>query len=191
MDDQATQSTNPQQSSSMAIFGTKIPTTMALAIALLLFFLPFAEIRCNGTAVANNTGLGIAIGSEWKEVVSKNMFGSEVDGGKTSDNNKQDPNKFAIAALALGIIGLLIAILVGNRGGKINAIIAVLGAASLIAMLVDLKSKARSENSVKSSDLGINMGVNVGVEATAAFYFAVILFLLAALFSWQRSKMRN
>ncbi len=58
------------------LLGTKIPSSIAFLLAILLFLLPFAEIRCNGTAVANNTGLGIATGQEWKEVVSKSIFGN-------------------------------------------------------------------------------------------------------------------
>jgi hypothetical protein len=182
--------TPPATPSSTGIFGTKIPATAAFLIAILLFLLPFAEVRCNGSAMANNTGLGIAMGSEWKEVVSKNIFGESLN---TSDdkkefNQKQDPNIFAIAALALGVVGLIIAFLNFKGGGKINLFIGLLAAASLIAMLIDLKSKVKSDTSVKSSDLNFNMGMKITVDGTGWFYFALILFLAAALFSWQRSK---
>jgi hypothetical protein len=180
----------PATPSSTGIFGTKIPATAAFLVAILLFLLPFAEVRCNGSAMANNTGLGIAMGSEWKEVVSKNIFGESLN---TSDdkkefNQKQDPNIFAIAALALGVLGLIIAFLNFKGGGKINLFIGLLAAVSLIAMLIDLKSKVKSDASVKSSDLNFNMGMKITVDGTGWFYFALFLFLAAALFSWQRSK---
>lgn len=70
-------------------------------------------------------------------------------------------------------------------------VIGILAAASLIAMLFDLKSKIKSENSIKSSDLGLNAGVSVTVDGTTAFYFAVILFLVGAIFSWQRGKVKT
>ena len=75
---QATQTSTPVASTapSPGVFGTKIPSSSAFLLAIVLFLLPFAEIRCNGAAVANNTGLGIATGAEWKEVVTKNIFGS-------------------------------------------------------------------------------------------------------------------
>src|SRR3954471_14062422 len=75
---QGTQATMPVTSpaSSTSLFGTKIPSSIAFLLAILLFLLPFAEIRCNGAAVANNTGLGIATGTEWKEVVTKSIFGN-------------------------------------------------------------------------------------------------------------------
>ncbi|MFI5187738.1 MAG: hypothetical protein ACHQF0_13485 [Chitinophagales bacterium] len=185
-----TQATTPATSST-GLFGTKIPASAAFLVAILLFLLPFAEVKCNGTALANNTGIGIAMGSEWKEVASKNLFGNGLgDNTQANDqkNQKQDPNMFAIAALGLGVIGLLIAFFAPKGGGKANVVIAILAAVSLIAMLIDLKSKVKSDNSVKSSDLGLNAGVSVTVDGTAAFYFTIILFLLAAFFSWQRSK---
>ena len=155
--------------------------------------MPFAEVRCNGNPMARNTGLGIAMGSEWKEVVSKNVFGQSLntDDNKQDFNQRQDPNIFAIAALALGVIGFLIALLDFKGGGKINLIVALLAMVSLIAMLIDLKSKAKSNTSVKSSDLDLNMGVKVTVDGTNWFYFALILLLAAAFFSWQRRKIQT
>ena len=183
----------PPSTSSTGLFGTKIPASAAFLVAILLFLLPFAEVKCNGTALASNTGIGIAMGSEWKEVASKNLFGNSFgDNTQTNDQKaqKQDPNMFAIAALGLGVIGLLLAFFAPKGGGKVNAMFAILAAVALVAMLIDLKSKAKSDNSLKSSDLGINAGVSVTVDGTAALYFAIILFLLAALFSWQRSKVK-
>jgi hypothetical protein len=185
--------TSPATPSSTGIFGTKIPATAAFLVAILLFLLPLAEVRCNGSAMANNTGLGIAMGSEWNELVTKNIFGESLNtnDSKKEFNQKRDPNIFAIAALALAVVGLLIALLNFNGGGKINLFIGLLAAASLIAMLIDLKSKVKSDTSVKSSDLNFNMGMKITVDGTAWFYFTLILFLAAALFSWQRSKVKT
>lgn len=181
-------------SPSKGIFATKIPSTAAFLVAVLLFLLPFAEVRCNGSAIANNTGLGIAMGHEWKEVVSKNLFGRSFESSSPDRkelNQGRDPNKFAIAALVLGAIGLVIAFLNFRGGGKINLFVGLLGAASLIAMLIDLKSKVKSDTSVKSSDLGINMGMKVTVDGTGWFYFAVVLFVVAAIFGRQLHKTKT
>ena len=182
---------------SPGVFGTRIPATAAFLVAVLLFLLPFAEVKCNGTALASNTGIGIAMGRQWKEIKDKTFFGN--DGSNNSENSssgendrkKQDPNIYAIAALALGIIGLLIALMLPRSGAQINLFVGILAAAALIAMLFDLRSQTRSENSIKSSDLNLNAGVEVTVDPTIAFYFTVILFLLAALFSWQRSRTKD
>jgi hypothetical protein len=182
--------------SSPGLLGTKIPATAAFVLAVLLFLLPFAEVRCNGTPIANNTGLGIAIGSEWKEVMSKSFFGNDFNHnsenpGQSNEHKKQDPNKFAIVALALGIIGVVIALVVPKGGGVMNVLVGVLAAVSLIAMLIDLKSKTKPDDSVRSSELGINTDTIIRVDGTAAFYLSILLFLLAALFSWQRSKAKT
>jgi hypothetical protein len=190
---QGTQATIPVPSPtpSTGLLGTKIPSSIAFLLAILLFLLPFAEIRCNGTAVANNTGLGIATGAEWKEVVTKSIFGNGFQNNSSTNESKvqkQDPNIFAIAALALGVIGVLIAFLTPKGGGKFNLFVGALAAVSLIAMLIDLRSKAKSENSVKSSDLDFNAGVVVTVDGTGWFYFTIILFILGGVFSYLRGK---
>jgi hypothetical protein len=190
---QGTQATTPISSTapSAGVFGTKIPSSIAFLLAILLFLLPFAEIRCNGTAVANNTGLGIATGAEWKEVVSKSIFGNGFQNNPSSNDSKvqkQDPNIFAIAALALGVIGVLIAFLTPKGGGRFNLFVGALAAVSLIAMLIDLRSKARSDNSIKSSDLDLNAGVSVTVDGTGWFYFTIILFILGGVFSYLQGK---
>ena len=188
-----TQATAPVASttSSTGLLGTKIPSSIAFLLAILLFLLPFAEIRCNGTAVASNTGLGIATGTEWKEVVTKSIFGNEFQNNPSTNESKvqkQDPNIFAIAALALGVIGVLIAFLTPKGGGKFNLFVGALAAISLIAMLIDLRSKAKSDNSLKSSDLDFNGGAVVTVDGTGWFYFTIILFILGGVFSYLQGK---
>ena len=193
---QGTQATVPVSSSttSTGLLGTKIPSSIAFLLGILLFLLPFAEIRCNGAAVANNTGLGIATGAEWKEVVTKSIFGSGFQNNPSTNESKvqkQDPNVFAIAALALGVIGVLIAFLTPKGGGRFNLFVGALAAVSLIAMLIDLRSKLKSENSVKSSELDLNAGVIVTVDGTGWFYFTIILFILGGVFSYLQGKSKQ
>ena len=193
---QGTQATVPVSSSttSTGLLGTKVPSSIAFLLAILLFLLPFAEIRCNGAAVANNTGLGIATGTEWKEVVTKSIFGSGFQNNPSTNESKvqkQDPNVFAIAALALGVIGVLIAFLTPKGGGRFNLFVGALAAVSLIAMLIDLRSKLKSENSVKSSELDLNAGVIVTVDGTGWFYFTIILFILGGVFSYLQGKSKQ
>ena len=176
---------------SPSLFGTKIPSSIAFLLAILLFLLPFAEIRCNGAAVANNTGIGIATGAEWKEVVTKNIFGNGFQNNPSTNDTKvqkQDPNIFAIASLALGVIGVLIAFLTPKGGGRFSLFVGALAAVSLIAMLIDLRSKAKSENSIKSSDLDFNAGIAITVDGTGWFYFTIILFILGGVFSYLQGK---
>src|SRR5258705_11525423 len=82
------------------IFGTKIPAGVAFAIGILLFFLPFAEVKCNGNSFAKNSGFGIATGKEWKS--NGGMLGNGLN-ETTNGNQKNDPNVYAIVGLALGV----------------------------------------------------------------------------------------
>jgi len=174
-------------------FGGNIPSAIAFLVGILLFLLPFAEVRCNGTALANNTGLGIAMGSDWKELVSKKLgVSDDTDATANREYSKShDPNVFAIIALALGVIGLLVGVLTVARKSNINFYIGLLAAAALVGMLVDLRSKAKSDTSVNSSDLGVNVAMKVTVDATAAFYIAVIVFIVAAILSLQTSRVKS
>jgi hypothetical protein len=66
-----------------------------------------------------------------------------------------------------------------------------LAAVSLIAMLIDLRSKAKSDNSIKSSDLNFNVDVSVTVDGTGWFYLAIILFILGGVFSYLLGKSKQ
>ena len=176
------------------MFGSSMPSAVAFLAAILLFLLPFAEVRCNGTALANNTGLGIAMGSDWKEVITKNIFGDsgEMETKEKKEYNKShDPNVFAIIALALGVIGFLVAVLAVARKSNINFYIGLFAAASLVAMLIDLRSKAKSDTSLNSSNVDVNVPVKITVDGTAAYYIAVVVFIVAAILSLQRTKRRG
>jgi hypothetical protein len=177
-------------STTTGMFGSRMPSAAAFLVAILLFLLPFAEVRCNGTALANNTGLGIAMGSDWKEVITKNMFGDTGDmetKEKREYSKSHDPNVFAIIALALGVIGFLVAVLAVARKSNMNFYLGLLGAASLVAMLIDLRSKAKSDTSL-NSNLDVNVPVKITVDGTAGYYIAVILFIVAAILSLQLGK---
>jgi len=178
-------------STTTGMFGSRMPSAAAFLVAILLFLLPFAEVRCNGTALANNTGLGIAMGSDWKEVITKNMFGDTGDmetKEKREYSKSHDPNVFAIIALALGVIGFLVAVLAVARKSNMNFYLGLLAAASLVAMLIDLRSKAKSDTSLNSSNLDVNVPVKITVNGTAGYYIAVILFIVAAILSLQLGK---
>ncbi len=192
----------PPKTTNSGVFGTKIPASVAFVIAVLLFFLPFAEVRCNGTALAQNSGFGIAIGTQWKNVMGGGMFGNSDLGGNNSNeelNKKQDPNIYAIAAMGLGVLGLLLSF-AGSKGGAMGGLVTgLLSAGALIGLMIDLKNNPK----LKSSDLNTpktdngNLGLDrlgnmeVTVDFTAWFYIAIIALLAAALFSYKRMQQAN
>lgn len=184
---QPTTSYNPPP----GLFGTKIPSGVAFAAGILLFLLPFAEVKCNGKSFASNTGLGIATGKEWK--TTGDLFGSDLLGGassKTEGNQKNDPNLYAIIALALGVIGLVLSLTNAKTATGSALVSGILSAGALIGLLFDLKKKAQEPLPGKTGgDLDNTMNnVKVSLEMTPWFYVAVVAFLVAAFFCYKRLK---
>ena len=57
-----TTATTPQP----GIFGTKIPSSVAFGIGVLLFFMPFVDIKCNTMTLQTVSGVQLATGFEVK-----------------------------------------------------------------------------------------------------------------------------
>ena len=121
----ASASPAPASSSSPGVLGTKIPSTVVFSLGVLLFFMPFAEIKCKQNSKADfgglnmdfgggmnisNTGFGLAIGKQWDVKMEGlgGLFSGNSNDKWNKEQKKQDPNNYAIAALALGIAGLFL-----------------------------------------------------------------------------------
>ena len=180
------------------MFGTKIPSSVSFLVGVLLFLLPFAEIKCGDTVFAKNTGLGIAIGKEWQTVASKNMFGNDNDNKSTEDDakKKQDPNMYAIVALGLGVLGLLLSFTNAKAAIGSAILTGVLSAGALIGLMLDLQKKVKTDmgGNAHNNDAGNMFGldklndVKMTINFTPWFYIAVIAFLAAAIFSYLRMR---
>jgi hypothetical protein len=169
------------------VFGTKIPSGVTFAICVLLFFLPFAEVKCNGSLFANNSGFGIASGKEWK--TNRGMFGNDLGDSRT-ENQKNDPNVYAIIALTLGVIGLGLSLTNAKAAIGGAVISGVLSAGALVGLIFDLKKQVKGSIPVKTGgELGNRINdIKVTVEFTPWFYIAIIGFLTAAFFCYQRMR---
>ena len=198
------------QSSSPGVLGTKIPSTVVFTIGVLLFFMPFAEIKCKQNSNADfgglkmdfgggmnisNTGFGLAIGKQWD--VKMEGLGGLFSGNQNikKDQPKQDPNSYAIAALALGIIGLLLCLAKSKALNWVAMLAGILSAAALIGLRIDLDGKAKdpgkemsSGNDASSWGLDSLNDVNVHITYTPWFYIAVIAMIVAAVLSYLRMK---
>ena len=177
---------------SPGVFGTKIPSTVAFAIGILLFLLPFAEVKCNGSRMASNTGLGIATGKEWKTSLD-GFFGMDLDKETSKANNpkKKDPNAYAIIALAVGSIGLLLSFANARSAAGSALVSGILSAGALIGLMIDLKREVNNPLAVKNNeDFSNTMNpVKITLDFTPLFYVAVIAFLVAAFFCYKRIQL--
>jgi hypothetical protein len=167
---------------SNGIFGTKIPSSVAFIIAVLLFFLPFLDIKCNDVSLQKVSGIELATGFNIKGPGSDNsLFGNM---GKTTGakGEKKDPYVYALVALALGVVGFLLSLVNSKTTAFGGIILGVLGIAAMIWMMIDIKSD------IKGEGLGTGEGVRVAVEFTPWFFVTIVAFLAAAFFSYRRMR---
>jgi hypothetical protein len=189
------------------IFGTKIPSSVAFIAAILLFFMPFIDIKCNGMSLQTVSGFQLATGFKMKNNSSDNSFLNDVktdgiDKGITKTTTKsdnKDPNLYAMVALGLGVLGLLLSFTNAKAaiGGALVTGIASAGA--LVGLMLDIKKKvkldmpASSGKSDGSDVLGldklsseVNDKIAISVDFTPWFYIAIVAFLAAAFFCYKR-----
>jgi hypothetical protein len=172
-------------------FRKKHTTTVAFGVAVLLFLLPFVEIRCNGMAIAKNTGIGLAVGSDYSlgndMQTLKNQFDSDPQskkGGPSKESGKV--YAFALIALLLGIGGIALSF-TKIKPGIINTVIGVAAALSLLALMVQLNSDIKEKAGVKEgSDFTDN--IKVSIAFTIWYYLCIVSFLTAAFFSFKRGQ---
>ncbi len=187
---------------SPGMFGTKIPSTVAFAIGILLFFLPFSELKCSNQTIANKSGLDYALAHDWKPVggmMGKNDFGGSSKSTSTDKMQKGNTQILALAAAGLGILGLLLA-LAGAKAGGGGIVTGVLSAAALIALMIDekknlatsLQNQAVDKAKEGADSLGFDQIGNSmnDVKPVLAFspwiYVAIVAFLAAAFFCYKR-----
>jgi len=186
------------------IFGTKIPASVAFGIGVLLFFMPFIDIKCNNMTLQTVTGAQLATGFEIKGPGSDNsLVGSfekmDTDANKMNrKGEKKEANMFALAALGLGIIGLVLS-LIDKKGVIAGGVITgILGVVALIATLIDVKrkvkmdmpelgDKTKSTGATDFDKLGDSM--YIAVDFTPWFYIAVIAFAAGAWFCYKRMQL--
>jgi hypothetical protein len=187
-------------SAAPGMFGTKIPSTVAFVVGILLFLLPFAEIRCAGQKLASKSGLDFALDNKWKPVGGGLMGKSDMQDQSLSAGKEQKGNTqiLIIVAFGLGAIGLLLS-LAGGVGGIATGVLA---AGALIGFMLDLKKNVndslREQALNKTQEGADNMGFDkIGntmgdMKPTLAFspwfYIAVVAFLAAAFFCYKRMQ---
>lgn len=193
------------------MFGTKIPSSVAFVVGILLFFMPFLDIKCNNMSLQTVTGVQLATGFKMKNNSSDNSFLDDIKPKGTDETitktaaktDKKDPNLYAMIALGLGVLGLLLSF-TNAKAAIGGAMVTGIGAAgALIGMMLDVKKKVKLDipdvsdktpdndvgNTIDKIGDGVNSltdKVNITVDFTPWFYIAVVAFLAAAFFCYKR-----
>lgn len=170
-------------------------TTISFAVGILLFFLPFMEIKCNGTTLAQMSGLNMVTGAEPKVGGDLDKMSKALNDGatpttktETKTDKKGKVYLLAIAALALGVIGLIVAITKKGVYNKTEMIIGVVGAVALLALMFHVKSDVNKMMQDGKKD-EISTVMNLTAEFTFWFYLCVLSYLSAAFFSYKQKEL--
>ena len=164
-------------------------SSVSFLVAVLLFLLPFVEIKCNGQSLASNTGIGLAFGTDYKTSAQmkslEDPFGSGSSEKEKVITESQKGKMYvpALIALVLGVIGFILS-LSGTKQNRISVFVGSLAAISLIVLMIeiqmDIKDTPRTGGDNFANDL------KVTAEFTAWYYLSLIGFIAAAFFSYNR-----
>src|SRR5690348_3959315 len=120
------------------IWATKTPTIVAFSCCLLIFFLPFIEIRSAGgykqklDGISLATGFTINLPSQNSDSSSERISSPQVNVTLLSD--KKDPDIYTLVALGLGIMGLFLSIVNARPDGIGGILAGTLSAAALMGL---------------------------------------------------------
>ena len=173
----------PSAMKPVSVLSTKIPSTVVFGIGLLLFLMPFLDIRCNTVSIQKVSGIQLATGFKVEAPGSNNSIFGKLDGLDTSDNKEPLSNKggnpYAIAALLLSIASLALAF--SSRKSAITGamITGVLGGIALIGLMIDVK------NAVGAETQG-DEGIVIAVIFTPWFYISLLAALAGAFLCFRR-----
>ncbi len=193
---------------SPGMFGTKIPASVAFIVAVLLFFMPFIDIKCNNMSLQTVTGIQLATGFKMKNSSSDNSFLDDLKTDKvdktitktTTDTDKKEPNLYAMVALGLGVLGLLLSFTNAKAAIGGAMVTGIASAGAMIGMMLDIKKKVKLDipsTGGETTEDGLTKGIenfgkdltekmNISVDFTPWFYVAVVAFLAAAFFCYKR-----
>ena len=196
-----------QPPASPGIFGSKVPATTAFVVAVLLFLMPFVDIKCNGSSLKKFNGLELATGykvdmdGQNNSLLDKAKETTVNTTAKVTDKSKK--SLYMLIALIVGGVGLILSFTNAKAFLAIAMLSGILGAGGLIMGMIDIKKDAKistpnlkdktPDNDVgntidkigdKMSDLSDN--IKITVDFTPWFYIAVIAFLAAAFFCYKR-----
>lgn len=179
-------------------FRRRHTVTISFIAGILLFLLPFAELRCVEYKLAKNSGWGLATGAQWTsgtlndlQNMMQSISGKEEREKQFQQEMKDGPNIFAIAALAAGVVGLAVALLPGRKRSLITLSAGILGVLMLVALFFQLKWQLRSQlSSGKDSD-GTGMSTYsklISIRFTVWYYLALASFAVAAFFGYKHHR---
>lgn len=142
-----------------------------------------------------NTGIGIAVGGNWKissswarNQVTEKMGKSGLDNEKML---KEGINIFALAALAAGLFGIGIAFSAFNWRSMAGMCAGILGVLMLLGLMIQYRIEMGSllnKERVGDDQLGMALGGILKLQFTIWYYLSLMAFAGAAFLNYMRDK---
>ena len=183
------------------MLASKTPSATLFIIAVLLFLMPFVDIKCGGMKLQDVKGFELATGFNLKSGGSDmplfdeaNTPGVDRTITKTATKtDRQQPNMFALVALILAVAGAGLCF-VNNKMAITGAMAAgVLSVASLVGLYFDIKKEVKSDLAGKPDEIGgkISEGLrdlNITVNFTPWYYITIVALLVGAFLCYKRMQ---
>lgn len=175
-------------------FAKRYTTSTGFLVAILLFLLPFVEIKCNNMPFAENTGIGLAFGTDYN--VSGQMKslqdGFSNLGGKENVKKSKEKGKMypvALTALLLGVAGLILSVANTKNSSAIQMVIGGLAAILLIVLMMQLNADVKDKQKTAATESDTAETIKVTVDFTLWYYLSVCSFLAAAFFAFKKRQL--
>lgn len=174
-------------------FRKRHTNTVSFAVGILLFLLPFVEVKCGAVTMAGNTGVGIAAGLPWKTAMgaSDNEYFDKLRQPSAKSSKQllsEGPNVFAMLALVFAALGVAICFSYHRMRSMTGLSAGILAALMMIALLIQYKLAMRTAMSSNDEIRDINMGAIVQMKFTAWYFLSLASFAAAAFFSYKHSR---
>ena len=172
------------------ILSSKTPTTIGFALCVLLFLLPFLNLKNEKGYRQDITGLQLVTGFIIN--LPAEDKGNEGFGERRFRNvvlsEARESNVYALIALGLGIMGCFLS-WVNARPDGIGGVLA--GALSAAALLIYLLTSAKTTTvGVAQSEIGSGAEI-LAMKFSPWYYLVIVLFTLAAFFSYKRIRLNR
>ncbi len=174
-------------------FRKRHTNTISFAVGILLFLLPFAEVKCGSVTLVGNTGIGIAAGLPWKTAMgaSDNEYFNKLRQPTATSSSQllnEGPNVFAILALVFAALGVAICFSYHKMRSMAGLSAGILAAIMMIALLIQYKLAMKSALSSSDDLKDVNMGAMLKLKFTAWYFLSLVSFTAAAFFSYKHSR---
>jgi hypothetical protein len=161
--------------------------SISFVVGVLLFLLPFVEIRCNGEKFASNTGVGLAFGIDYKTTsVDKSLTDASGDRSEKQvvEREKGKLYVFALLAFLLGTAGIILS-LTNAKSNKALVFIGSLAAICLVILFIQIKMDV-TDRPLRGSKSSFASDIKVTATFTVWYYLSLLSFIVGAALSYKR-----